>query len=118
VSDVLFVYGSLRSEFDNPFSRFVREKAQLIGHARVRGSIYLVGKYPGYRPEPDGEVHGEVWRMGNAEAVLAILDDYEGAPYKRILVPTSITGLDAWIYVYEGEVKPENRIVSGDFLTS
>ena len=116
VSDCLFVYGSLRSGFDNPFAKFLHEKAVLVGHATVRGSIYLVGKYPGYRQEPDGIVRGEVWRMGNAEAVLAILDDYEGSEYRRILIPTSIPGITASIYVYPGEVKEESRIQSGDFL--
>src|SRR3954471_8292103 len=85
VTDCLFVYGSLRSGFDNPFAKFLHEKAVLIGHATVRGSIYLVGKYPGFKSAPDGIVHGEVWRMGNAEAILAILDDYEGPTYPRIL---------------------------------
>ena len=116
MSDCLFVYGSLRSGFDNPFAKFLHEKAVLIGHATVRGSIYLVGKYPGYRQKPDGIVRGEVWRMGNAEAVLAILDDYEGSDYRRIVVATSLPNVSASIYVYSAEVKEETRIESGDYL--
>ena len=116
MTDVLFVYGSLRSECQNPHARFLHEKAVLLGRATVRGSLFRVGEFAGYRQAPDGIVHGEVWRMGNAEAVLAILDDYEGPEYPRIVVPTSMQGLSAWIYTYRGAVRDEDRIESGDLF--
>lgn len=108
--DVLFVYGSLRSEFDNPHALFLRANAESVGRATVRGSLFLVGKYPGYLREPDGIVLGEFWRLRNPETTLAALDDYEGSEYSRVL------NGNAWIYLYAGDVRPEQRIPSGDFL--
>jgi gamma-glutamylcyclotransferase (GGCT)/AIG2-like uncharacterized protein YtfP len=110
VTDLLFVYGSLRSEFDNPHVRMLREQAKSLGHATVRGSIFLVGQYPGYRREPAGIVHGELWRLREPAKTLAALDDYEGETYSREMAD------DAWIYVYRGEVLPHQWITSGDFL--
>ena len=110
MTDVLFVYGSLRSEFDNPHARLVREKAECLGRATLRGSIFLVGRYPGFRREPDGVVHGELWRLRDPESTLAELDDYEGSKYSRVEID------NAWIYLYLGDVQPGQRILSGDFL--
>ena len=114
MTDALFVYGSLRSEFDNRHAVQLRSEATLLGRATVRGSIFLVGRYPGYRAEPDGVVHGEAWRLPDPEMTLAALDEYEGSKYRRIMMPTSITA--AWIYEYVGPVEAGQRIESGDFL--
>ncbi len=114
--DALFVYGSLRSEFDNPHARGLRANADLLGRATVRGSIFLVGEYPGFRGEFEGVVHGEVYRLRDPESTLAALDAYEGPEYPRIVVETSIPGVSAWIYIYPGEVREDQRILSGDFL--
>jgi len=110
VPDALFVYGSLRSEFDNLHARRLREHAELVGRSTVPGSIFRIGKYPGYRREPEGIVNGELWRLRDPEATLAALDDYEGPEYSRILVN------GAWIYLYTGAVDADARIQSGDFL--
>jgi gamma-glutamylcyclotransferase (GGCT)/AIG2-like uncharacterized protein YtfP len=110
VSDALFVYGSLRSEIDNLYARHLRENADLVGRTTVPGSIFRIGKYPGYRREPEGIVHGELWHLHDPEATLAALDDYEGPEYSRIVVN------GAWIYIYTGVVDAGARIQSGDFL--
>jgi gamma-glutamylcyclotransferase (GGCT)/AIG2-like uncharacterized protein YtfP len=110
VSDALFVYGSLRSEFDNSYARGLRERGELIGRSTMPGSIFRIGKYPGYRREPEGIVHGELWRLRDAAATLAELDDYEGPEYSRIEVE------GAWIYLFTGAVDADARIQSGDFL--
>jgi gamma-glutamylcyclotransferase (GGCT)/AIG2-like uncharacterized protein YtfP len=39
VYELLFVYGTLRSEFGNPFARRLRAEARLVGPATVVGSI-------------------------------------------------------------------------------
>jgi gamma-glutamylcyclotransferase (GGCT)/AIG2-like uncharacterized protein YtfP len=114
VTDALFVYGSLRSEFDNPHARLLREKADLLGRATVRGSLFRNGEFPGYRIEPDGIVHGEVWKLREPESTLAALDEYEGDVYSRISVNTNMGA--AWIYVYIGVVRVEEQILSGDFV--
>jgi len=117
VTDVLFAYGSLRSEFDNPYARKLRDEAESLGPATVRGSIFRIGDYPGYRREPDGVVRGELWRLRDAGRTLEALDDYEGAAYSRILVNTETPAASAWIYLYAGEVRADRRIASGDFVS-
>ncbi len=112
--DALFVYGSLRSEFDNPHARLLREKAELVSRATVRGSLFRNGNFPGYRVEPDGIVQGELWKLREPESTLAALDEYEGSAYKRISVETSFG--PAWIYLFIGDVRAEQRILSGDFV--
>ena len=118
MSDALFVYGSLRSEFENRYAAELRSAADLVGRATVTGSIFRVGAYPGYRAEPAGVVLGEVWRLRDPERTLAMLDEYEGCGYRRMLTATSIPGVDAWIYAYAGEVEAAWRIEAGDFLVS
>ncbi len=112
MSDLLFVYGTLRSEFDNPYARLLQSQGELMGKATVRGAIYRVEFYPAYKEEP-GEVHGEVYRLNDAEATLAALDDYEGEGFERVKVETSRG--EAWIYRYRGEPSAQARIESGDF---
>ena len=100
----MFVYGTLRSESDNPHARKLRKEADLIGPATVRGSIYRIASYPGYVREPDGVVNGELWRLRTPEQTLAALDDYEGSEYSRVSVTLETPIGRAWIYLYVGEV--------------
>ncbi len=116
-SDLIFVYGTLRSGFSNEHALLLRANAEFVGPATVRGSIYLmadypVGGYPGFRENPDGVVHGEIWRLREPERILALLDAYEGDQYERVRIG------DWWIYRYIGPVAEERRIQSGDFLKS
>ena len=112
---LLFVYGSLRSVFDNPHARRLRMEAELLGEATIAGSIFLVGAYPGYRREPGGEVRGELYRLKDAAATLAAMDAYEGDEYPRVAVPVKGHGR-AWVYEYPGDVTGMARIESGDFV--
>ena len=118
--DALFVYGSLRSPCDNPHAHFLRTHARLRGSATVRGSIFRIGTYPGYRAEPDGIVHGELWHLPDPAPVLAALDHYEGPEYSRVETLVEIDPetplISAWIYLYIGAAPTNRRIQSGDFL--
>lgn len=107
--NLLFVYGTLRSEFNNRYARLLRKDATLIGRATVPGSIYRVRHYPAFRPDPAGEVQGELYRLNQPEETLKALDDYEGPEYERVLVN------NAWIYQYKGPLPESSRILSGDF---
>ena len=107
--NLLFVYGTLRSEFDNEYARLLRSQAEPVGRATVTGSIYRVQHFPAFRPEPAGEVRGELYRLRDPETTLKALDEYEGTEFERVVVNGN------WIYQY-GMQPPENsRIVSGDF---
>jgi gamma-glutamylcyclotransferase (GGCT)/AIG2-like uncharacterized protein YtfP len=111
--NLLFVYGTLRSEFDNRYARLLRNQATLIGRATVPGSIYRIGHYPGYRTEPAGEVHGELYELHHA-ATLKTLDDYEGSEFERVKI--KFNGTAAWVYRFKEEPAHGSRIESGDFL--
>jgi gamma-glutamylcyclotransferase (GGCT)/AIG2-like uncharacterized protein YtfP len=113
VYELLFVYGTLRSEFDNPFARRLRAEARLLGRATVVGSIYRVAEYPGFWPEPAGVVHGEVYEL-MSPGTLQALDEYEGQQYERVAATVS-TGERVWIYRFERQPPLALRIASGDF---
>jgi len=110
VLNLLFVYGTLRSEFDNRYARLLRSQAELVGRAIVPGSIYRVAHYPAFRPEPVGEVYGEMYRLSDPEATLKALDEYEGPEFDRVMINGS------WIYQFRSEPPENSRIVSGDFM--
>ena len=112
----LFVYGTLRSSFENQYARLLRGGALLLATATVPGAIFDLGRYPGYRSDLPGQVTGELYEMRERDGLLAVLDDYEGPEYRRILIHTAEFG-PAWIY--ELVVVPPNapQILSGDYLT-
>jgi gamma-glutamylcyclotransferase (GGCT)/AIG2-like uncharacterized protein YtfP len=106
---MLFVYGTLRSEFNNQYATLLRSQAVLVGKATVPGSIYRIGHYPAYKAEPAGDVHGELYSLTDPETTLKALDEYEGPDFERVVVK------DAWIYRYKKEPPIYCRISSGDF---
>jgi gamma-glutamylcyclotransferase (GGCT)/AIG2-like uncharacterized protein YtfP len=112
----LFVYGTLRSEFSNHFAHLLRRQGGLIGKASVAGSIYRIESYPGWKQEPVGEVHGELYRLRNPESTLEALDDYEGEDFERVVIKTQGPASEvAWIYRYRKNPPEDSRIASGDF---
>ena len=80
-----------------------------MGRTTVPGSIYRVSHYPAFRPEPGGEVQGELYRLNDPETTLKALDEYEGSEFERV----TINGW--WIYQFRSEPPENSRIVSGDF---
>lgn len=115
--DLLFVYGTLRSQFDNRYARLLREGSEFAGRATAPGTLYRISHdpglhYPGYRPEPHGVVHGELYRLRDPETMLRLLDEYEGEEYERVR-----TG-NAWIYQYRTQPPESARIASGDFCAA
>lgn len=110
-TDLIFVYGTLRSGFSNPYAELLRASADYLGPANIQGSLYRVAHYPAYREEPEGTVTGELYRLRDPEATLARLDEYEDDEFERVL-----TSRGWWIYRYRFPLPEESRIVSGDFL--
>lgn len=109
MTDLLFVYGTLRSEFQNRYARLLRGNATLLGKTTVRGSIYRIQHFPAFRPEPAGEVQGELYRLHDPAQTLSALDEYEGEEFERVLID------GAWIYRYKTQPPEGARIASGDF---
>ena len=125
----LFVYGTLRSGFQNKFARLLAERGTLLGRARIQGKMYHLDSYPGLvlSSEPDEWVTGEVYRLDDAAGTLAVLDDYEGCgphdelPYefvRAIAKVRLVTGrhLAAWVYVYNQPLPEDRRVLSGNYL--
>lgn len=107
----LFVYGTLKPRSDDP-------RARVHGAARLRGRLWDLGAYPGAILDPDapGFVHGEVIDGGDDATLLARLDAYEGAEYRRDRVRVQTDDgcqYDCWIYVLVAEPLGARRIESG-----
>jgi gamma-glutamylcyclotransferase (GGCT)/AIG2-like uncharacterized protein YtfP len=128
VLNLLFVYGTLRSEFDNRYTRLLRADARLCGRAVVRGSIYFLNRAqrtcglrapvrhcPEFRPQPAGEVHGELYRLVRPASTLRALDEYEGKDFERVMTRVASPVATAWIYQYRKTPLGQALIQSGDF---
>lgn len=115
---LVFVYGSLRRggagamSIRFPASRFIAE-------ARVSGSLYDLGAYPGLLLDESGSsVTGEVYEVD--DELLKELDDFEaGSNYRRKQVEISVgTGRKVcWVYEPDPEFYSlQTLITSGDWM--
>lgn len=130
MSDLLFVYGTLRKGNANEMAEYLAEHAQFITEGWFQGRMFYITYYPGVVTSETGSdcVYGEVYRLDNPETMLNVLDDYEEcterhiqpAEYKRTYV--SITAINGkvydtvWIYLYQWSVKDKSQIMTGDFM--
>lgn len=129
ISDRLFVYGTLMRGYVHPMARLLSANADFLGEASCRGKLYLVKHYPGLvlSDEASDVVHGELYRLREAGALLREFDMYEacgeGFPeptqYIRRMLSVTLTdgaASEAWTYVYNWPVADLKRIESGRFL--
>src|ERR1700758_2306435 len=112
-SSHLFVYGTLMRGYVHPMARLLSANAEYLGEATCRGRLYMVKHYPGLvLSDAAGEiVHGELYRLREADAMLREFDMYEacgeGFPepteYVRQTLPVMLgngAASEAWTYVY------------------
>ena len=116
----LFVYGTLRRGYTNRYARLLDRSAQYLGTARIQGRLYDLGRYPGVHLQggADEWVTGDLFRLRNAEAVLAELDEYEGSAFERVSTMAVLSAADrvrCWVYEYKLGVAEDRRILSGDY---
>jgi gamma-glutamylcyclotransferase (GGCT)/AIG2-like uncharacterized protein YtfP len=116
----LFVYGTLRRGFANPYAQYLAEHAKWSGEARVAGRLYDLGRYPGLRrsSHPQDWVTGELYKLPENPALLPALDKYEGQDFKRVLAIACREGrpsVKTWVYEYRPRVSDARRIISGDW---
>lgn len=95
----VFVYGSLKKGYWN---NVLIENSKFLGNGIIRGFDMLsFGAFPAIIPNGDGIVHGEVYRVNDAE--LNSMDRLEsnGSFYNRELI--TVEGVDgveeAWVYI-------------------
>jgi gamma-glutamylcyclotransferase (GGCT)/AIG2-like uncharacterized protein YtfP len=126
----LFVYGSLRSGFQQHAYQYLSKYFGLIGPSKVKGKLYDMGEYPVAVPtNEESFIIGELYAINNTEEfsyAIAQLDDYEGlfpeegqtALFKRenATVYCNNQQSTAWVYWFNGNVTGLPEITSGDVL--
>ena len=117
----LFVYGTLRSQMNDPLHRLLEKQATLVGTGTFQGKLYDLGRYPGAVPSRGStdRVIGEIYRFSDPQRAFEIFDEYEGHRFKRkrvTIVQESGESLPGWIYLYARSVRRRPRILSGDYL--
>ena len=126
----LFVYGSLRSGFQNPAYEYISRFFEFVGNAKVKGLLYDLGEYAAAVPgEGEHFIIGELYRIksvGEFGWAMAQLDDYEGiitedgekAMYRRDVADVYVgdTRTPAWIYWYNDAIIDKPLVSSGDIV--
>lgn len=126
----IFVYGSLRSGFKHPAYEYISKYFKLVSEARVKGKLYDMGSYPAaISTSEETFITGELYELKNENEfswAMEQLDDYEGVnpddgqpplyirDVTNVLIDDSTVA--AWIYWYNGSVKDQPLIASGDVL--
>src|SRR5258708_33142895 len=131
--DYLFVYGTLRKNYDLKLKKRVDNDLEYIGKARVGASLYDLGRYPGAIKNKtgsagrQGEVIGDVFLLSNPGKVFKILDNYEGysekdardsefvRKRKRVKL-NSGKNINAWVYWYNFDPASKTKIRHKDYL--
>ncbi|QLE00237.1 gamma-glutamylcyclotransferase [Galbibacter sp. BG1] len=122
----VFVYGTLRKEFQNPVAKFLRKHSKFIGKGTAPGHLYDLGSFPGavFNAHTSEVIHGEIYFIQkNTEAVLAALDRYEGIDdpnfdyYEKTeaLIKVNNTSIKASVYNFKKSTVSFKKIESGDY---
>ena len=113
--------------FDRRRRAGIDGKLTYVGRGSIQATLFDLGLYPAAIPAPDAQVWGEVYRMTDAPAVLAALDEIEGyregdpdrSLYIRGEADVTLRGggsARAWVYFYNAPLGQAPRIPSGDYL--
>ena len=127
--ELLFVYGTLLSEYAHEMNAVMARNGRLLGKATFHGKLYRISHYPGVvsSDHHSDQVHGEVYELLDANATFYYLDDYEGywlnneadSDYLRRKVTVKLADgslQSVWTYLYNLPIEGLDRIESGDFL--
>lgn len=126
-TDLLFVYGSLRRASCGEPARTLHDACEWLGTAEVRGRLFRVDWYPALILDPAaGRVTGDLFRLTDVPAMLALLDDYEEIgpshrqpwEYRREIVAVDRADgpVRAWTYLYNHAVGGLEPVPGGDWL--
>ena len=128
MTQCVFFYGTLLTEFGRCRHAGINQLLSFRGHGSIAGSLYDLGLFPAAVPSQDGCVWGDVYCTPDPDAVLARLDEIEGAVatpdqpdaslYTRVQVPVTLddgTDVEAWVYFYNAPLGRGELIVSGDY---
>lgn len=128
-SPYLFVYGSLRKDFQSPAYEYMSKYFEFIQPATVQGVLSDMGDFPAATPSVSNQIVGEIYKIiheNEFSYAIGQLDDYEGVNeeaekslFKRELANVLLkdgSNKQAWMYWYCGDVKEKPIIESGDVL--
>ena len=117
----LFVYGTLKSGFENRYAQQLRREATLLGRAHMPGRLYRIRSYPGMRPprDPKDLVTGELYELHQPSKTLEVLDEWE-EDYDRELHPATlrktVKQFPAWVYMYRQSLPEDRYVASGEWV--
>lgn len=106
----------------SPIHDVLAANLEYISTCKIQGKLYNLGRYPGLKPGDD-VISGELYRIGNASA-LATIDEYEATDnddltlpgFSRKKIELMEPKVEAWVYIYDGDVLEENRIADGVWM--
>lgn len=117
----VFVYGTLRRGEANDINRLL-PSPRLLGLARIRGTLYDLGPYPGVVLGGEGWVQGEVYAISaELERQLDLIEEVAPVPsgeYMRRHLDVDLAGQSLHCLVYElaaERVQGRPPIASGDW---
>src|SRR5262249_25635775 len=122
--DHLFAYGTLMAGFVR--RPLLGPAAVMVGPARIRGSLYDFGEYPGLVLDGGGWGVGELYRLARPGGPPPALGraggghpaGEAGSLYVRRAASVALAdgaARDVWVYVYNGPPGRGPRIPSGDW---
>lgn len=110
-------------------SRFLLDNSVQLGKGFFCGKLYQISWFPGavLSVANTDKVHGTIFKMKNVDSVFKVLDEYEGynanavktSLFKRVRITAYLkytTKIEAWVYLYNGDISNYTQITSGDFL--
>ncbi|MBP7949651.1 MAG: gamma-glutamylcyclotransferase [Verrucomicrobiales bacterium] len=136
MSDLLFVYGTLRRGFANPHADFLAQHSRFLGMASIPGTLFLLGgsaqdgfSYPGavWDSASTQRVTGELLQLHDPSLCFRLLDHYEGVgeefgepqAYVRQIIPVRReedgSEVPCWCYLWNLPVSGLPKIPGGDF---
>lgn len=118
----VFVYGTLRRGDDNDITR-LSPAPRWVGQARIAGTMYHFGRYPGVLLGGAAEVLGEVYEMSpQLERVLDEIEELypqQTNEYFKRIISVQVAGRSVECIVYEinpALVADKPVIASGDWV--
>ncbi|HLZ88747.1 MAG TPA: gamma-glutamylcyclotransferase family protein [Puia sp.] len=128
MKNYLFVYGTLRKNYDLKLKEKVKGGLAYVGQAKIGAALYDIGRYPGAVKDRTGkEVVGDVFLVSDPAAVFGVLDKYEGFEERRAADSEFVRRkgkvrlrggkeLNAWIYWYNFDPAGKTMIRYKDYL--
>ncbi|MBK8805965.1 MAG: gamma-glutamylcyclotransferase [Bacteroidales bacterium] len=127
--EFVFVYGTLQSQFNNYWSRFLRQHSVYVSKGKCSGRLYHIAHYPGavYDETSEKFIHGELYLTTKAPYLFQILDAYEQCTHnyptphefaiKKIKVKVKYFSVEANCYLFNRDTAAFPIIESGFYFS-